>query len=131
MPRPRKFDPTALLRPLLIDFAREIAREVEQQTLERVRAVLDGDRQLGKPARAAGRRASRPAATCYFPGCENTAAPRFGMFCAAEHKNLPSSEKEKYRRMHLEAHPTKAAAKAKTKGKVGRPRGKKSKRAKK
>ena len=131
MPRPRKFDPTALLRPLLVEFAKEIAREVEQQTLLRVRAVLDGDRQLGQRARAPGRRSARPTVTCYVTGCTNTAAPRFGMFCAAEHKNLPSSEKEKYRRLHLEANPALAGKAKATKGKVGRPRGKKSKRAKK
>lgn len=34
---------------------------------------------------------------CYFPGCRNTAAPRFGMFCAARHKDLPAREKKSIR----------------------------------
>jgi hypothetical protein len=41
--------------------------------------------------------------TCYYPGCKNLAAPRFGMFCAALHKKLPAADKEKYRKQHLRA----------------------------
>ena len=48
------------------------------------------------------RRAARKTATlCYYPGCKNVAAPRFGMFCASVHKNLPAAEKKKYREKHL------------------------------
>jgi len=34
MPRPRKFDPTTLIRPLLHDFAAEIAGAVERMTID-------------------------------------------------------------------------------------------------
>lgn len=40
---------------------------------------------------------------CYYPGCKNLAAPRFGMFCAALHKNLSKADKEKYRQERLAA----------------------------
>jgi hypothetical protein len=101
MPRPRKNDPTALLRPLLNDFARSIASAVERTTLERVREALDGA--VSGMGHSSGARARRAPATCYYPGCRNLAAPRFGMFCAALHKKLPAAEKEKYRQRHLRA----------------------------
>lgn len=104
MPRPRKNDPTPLLKPLLVEFARAISDAVERMTLERVQAILDQSGTYARGAGAAGARASRgrrAKVLCYYPGCKNIAAPRFGMFCAAEHKNLPSSEKEKYRRQRL------------------------------
>jgi hypothetical protein len=104
MPRPRKNDPTPLLKPLLVEFARAISDAVERMTLERVQAILD---QTGSSSRGGGgiraSRGRRAKVLCYYPGCKNIAAPRFGMFCAAEHKNLPSSEKEKYRRQRLAA----------------------------
>jgi hypothetical protein len=92
MPRPRKNDPTPLIRPILDDFARAIAGAVERLTMERVRAVLDG---ASNGRRHSGRKRAR--ILCYYPGCKNTAAPRFGMFCAAEHKNISATEKKKYR----------------------------------
>lgn len=95
MPRPRKNDPTPLIRPLLDDFARAIASAVEQLTLERVRTVLNGATRRG-----AGAGKKRARITCYYPGCKNTAAPRFGMFCAAQHKTLPAADKKKYREQH-------------------------------
>ena len=52
------------------------------------------DRYVGEAARARGK------TLCYYPGCKNVAAPRFGMFCAALHKDIPKSEKEKYRAAH-------------------------------
>lgn len=101
MPRPRKNDPTSLIRPLLADFARQIAGEVERATLERVRLALSGAVDgLGGRGAAAGARKGRATVLCYYPGCKNVAAPRFGMFCAAQHKNLPATEKEKYRKQH-------------------------------
>jgi len=96
MPRPRKNDPTSLIRPILDDFARAIAATVEQMTLHRVRAVLEGG---GKGVRAASGK-KRARVLCYFPGCKNTAAPRFGMFCAAQHKSLSAADKKKYRAEH-------------------------------
>jgi hypothetical protein len=90
MPRPRKNDPTPLIRPLLLDFAREVGEVVERTTLEKVRSVLAD----GRDARVSRRAATR----CYFPGCTNVAAPRFGMFCAAVHKDLPAAEKARYKK---------------------------------
>lgn len=101
MPRPRKNDPTALLRPLLADFARSIASTVERTTLERVREALDGA--VNGMGHAGAPRARRAPVTCYYPGCKNLAAPRFGMFCAALHKKLPAAEKDKYRKQRLRA----------------------------
>ena len=37
MPRPRKNDPTPLIRPILADFARALGAAVERNTLDRVR----------------------------------------------------------------------------------------------
>jgi len=96
MPRPRKNDPTPLIRPILDDFARAIASAVERLTMERVRAVLDG----ASNGRRRGPGRKRARILCYFPGCKNTAAPRFGMFCAAEHKGLSQADKKKYRAEH-------------------------------
>jgi hypothetical protein len=96
MPRPRKNDPTALIRPLLSDFARSVASAVERSTLDRVRDALEGA--VAGPANGARGRRSR--VTCYYPGCKNLAAPRFGMFCAALHKKLPAADKARYRRQH-------------------------------
>jgi hypothetical protein len=101
MPRPRKNDPTALIRPLLADFARNIAATVERSTLERVREALAGA--VSGMGRAGAPRSRRSPVLCYYPGCKNLAAPRFGMFCAALHKKLPAAEKEKYRKQHLSA----------------------------
>jgi hypothetical protein len=99
MPRPRKNDPTSLIKPFLSDFARQIASEVERLTLQRVRHALDGA-VSGIGARGLAPRARRATVLCYYPGCRNVAAPRFGMFCAAEHKGLSAGEKEKYRKQH-------------------------------
>ncbi|HEY7955332.1 MAG: hypothetical protein ACHQ17_13950 [Polyangia bacterium] len=96
MPRPRKNDPTPLIRPILADFARALGAAVERNTLDRVRAALDGAR-TSTGRISSGRRSK---ILCYYPGCKNLAAPRFGMFCAAEHKKLPAAEKEKYKKQH-------------------------------
>jgi hypothetical protein len=92
MARPRKNDPTTLLRPILEELARELALHVERFTLKRVNSEI---------ARAMARKATRPAkrkaVLCYYPGCKNVAAPRFGMFCAALHKQLPNREKARLR----------------------------------
>jgi hypothetical protein len=122
MPRPRKNDPTPLIKPILVDFAREIANAVERLTLERVRAVLDGGKateglKLGRIGQAGRRGGSRPTQLCYYPGCKNTAAPRYGMFCVALHKDLPEAEKEKYRKQHHDGNGAKPAAAAKRRGK--------------
>jgi len=65
-------------------------------TLERfITGRIDKEVKSGK-ARKGGRR-KRPPARCYFPGCKNIAAPRFGMFCAKLHKGLAKADKARYR----------------------------------
>src|SRR5262249_32932491 len=99
MPRPRKNDPSTLLNPILSQFAARIALAVERFTVSRVeQAVREQARGLKKGGRRLGGRAQ---AHCYYPGCQNVAAPRFGMFCVALHKGLNKSEKEKFRAQFL------------------------------
>jgi hypothetical protein len=109
MARPRKNDPRPLLKPLLEQFARDIASAVEQATLDRVLGLLNGAapaaRKTGTAPLIAAPPRKREMANCYYPGCKNIAAPRFGMFCAALHKNLPKTEKEKYRAQHQASQP--------------------------
>ena len=91
MARPRKNDPRPLIRPLLQAFAAELSAAVERATFERVLGNLAGGTSLMRTS------PRREPALCYYPGCQNLAAPRFGMFCAALHKNLPRAEKQRYR----------------------------------
>jgi hypothetical protein len=106
MPRPRKNDPTSLLNPIIEQFAMRIAQTVEQFTVSRIESAVKAQGgglrgRRGRPASAP--RAKRAQVLCYYPGCKNVAAPRFGMFCAAEHKNLSKAEKEKYRALHAKS----------------------------
>jgi hypothetical protein len=116
MPRPRKNDPSPLLRPLLDQFAMAVANAVSRATFDRVRSALDAQARdtVGGAARASTVRA-RPLALCYYPGCKNVAAPRFGMFCAALHKNLSATEKTKYRAQRSAGRPVAAARRARKK----------------
>jgi hypothetical protein len=110
MARPRKNDPRPLLQPLVADFARNLASAVERATIDRIVGLLgeiDGAR-----ASNGGRARKRSLASCYYPGCKNVAAPRFGMFCAAVHKNLPKAEKEKYRAQRQAGQPAGKSARA-------------------
>jgi hypothetical protein len=113
MPRPRKNDPTSLINPIIVDFAHRLAAVVERFTVGRIEAAVraSGNQLQGRRGRAGGLGRSRAKTLCYYPGCKNIAAPRFGMFCAALHKNLPKTEKEKYRAMHNKNGATKTAAK--------------------
>jgi hypothetical protein len=92
------------LGPIISEFAGRIAAAVERFTTERVARAVDARRALravGPKAKTrAARRGRRAPVRCYYPGCKNIAAPRFGMFCAAKHKNLSKAEKDKYRRQH-------------------------------
>ena len=102
MPRPRKNDPTSLINPIITDFAHRLAAVVERFTVGRIEAAVraSGNALQGRRGRAGGAGRTRGKTLCYYPGCRNVAAPRFGMFCAALHKDIPKSEKEKYRAMH-------------------------------
>ena len=112
MPRPRKNDPSSLLTPIIEQFAARLAQTVEQFTINRIEQAVRAQASSLRGGRGrAGARARRAQVLCYYPGCKNVAAPRFGMFCAAEHKNLSKAEKEKYRAQHAKKAPAAAAAK--------------------
>jgi hypothetical protein len=104
MPRPRKNDPSALLTPIIEQFASRLASTVEQFTISRIESAIRAQASTlrGRRGRAPGR-SRRAQVLCYYPGCKNIAAPRFGMFCAAEHKSISKTEKEKYRALHAKA----------------------------
>lgn len=121
MPRPRKNDPSSLINPIIQDFAHRLAAVVERFTVGRIEAAVraSGNTLQGRRGRGGGAGRTRGKTLCYYPGCKNIAAPRFGMFCAALHKDLPKAEKEKYRA----AHGKNGAAAAKAPGKRGRKRG--------
>ncbi len=91
MPRPRKTD--SPYRELVEEFARTLATNLGAFVDARVGAAAS----LVGRARSRKRRAK---VLCYYPKCKNLAAPRFGMFCAAEHKKLSKAEKERYRALH-------------------------------
>lgn len=84
-----------MLKPILTDFAETLSIAIERQTMQRVRKVLDTARS-GR-LKVTSLRAQRGRILCYYPGCKNLAAPRFGMFCAALHKTLPVADKKKHR----------------------------------
>jgi hypothetical protein len=91
-------DPSKLLNPILAQFAASIAETIERFTAKRIEAAIA--KQLdGLGSRGPSRQ--RAVAHCYYPGCRNIAAPRFGMFCAALHKSISKADKEKYRKQHL------------------------------
>ena len=119
MPRPRKNDPTSLINPIIQDFAHRLAAVVERFTVGRIEQAVraSGNALQGRRGRAGGAGRARGKTLCYFPGCRNVAAPRFGMFCAALHKDLPKADKEKYRAAHNKNGAAKPAA-----GKRGRKR---------
>jgi hypothetical protein len=101
MPRPRKNDPSSLLNPIIEEFAYRLATTVERFTVGRIEQAIknqaNGLRAGRRGGAATSARGKREQILCYYPGCKNLAAPRFGMFCAALHKDLPKAEKEKYR----------------------------------
>ena len=103
MPRPRKNDPTSLINPIITDFAHRLAAVVERFTVGRIEAAVraSGNALQGRRGRAGGAGRTRGKTLCYYPGCKNVAAPRFGMFCAALHKDIPKDRKrEVSRRSH-------------------------------
>jgi hypothetical protein len=120
MPRPRKNDPTSIINPIIVDFAHKLAAVVERFTVGRIEAAVraSGNALQGRRGRAAGGGRARGKTLCYYPGCKNVAAPRFGMFCAALHKDLSKADKEKYRA----AHNSKKNGASKPAGKRGRKR---------
>src|SRR5262245_54232022 len=79
MPRPRKNDPPALLNPIIEQFATRLASTVEEFTVSRIEQAIRAQASTlrGRRGRGAGR-ARRAQVLCYYPGCKNIAAPRFG-----------------------------------------------------
>lgn len=105
MPRPRKNDASVVILPIVEQYAKRLGETLERFITKRIDRELEATRSRGGNGRR--RRRKRPTVHCYYAGCKNIAAPRFGMFCAALHKGLSKAEKEKYRSRHL-----KQAAKA-------------------
>lgn len=97
MARPRNTDPSRLIRPIIEDLAREIARVVVAGTINRAQQAVRATASTANGVSTLPSAKRQSPRLCYYPGCKNVAAPRFGMFCAAEHKNLPASTKAKYR----------------------------------
>jgi hypothetical protein len=87
------------MEPIIADFAHRLATVIERFTVDRIQTEVRANGRSGIAARTKkGRRSGQK--LCYYPGCKNIAAPRFGMFCAALHKGLPKAQKEKYRAAH-------------------------------
>jgi len=93
------------LRSLVENFINQLAALVEGQALDRARAAVEsalGVRRPGRPAKIApialGKKARKksPKQFCPVPGCNNPAAPVFGMVCA-KHKDVAKAKIKKYR----------------------------------
>ncbi len=76
-------------------FREFIRREVDARLAE---VLIDGaSPTVGERLLAGAKpRKKRSPQVCRFPGCSNTAAPRYGMFCVELHKDLPRAEKAKH-----------------------------------
>jgi hypothetical protein len=119
----KKTAPEPNIQMMVDDFVKQIVSTVEAATAQRVQsAVLTAlggggglPRRRGRPPKnppllggtffQPARR--RPKQLCPVPGCNNPAAPVFGMVCA-KHKDVPKAQIKKYRE-------NRRAAKAKTK----------------
>jgi hypothetical protein len=107
MARPRKSD--SVINGIVEQFAKHLAGALSG-------FISANTAVKGKAGRGAGHRGvPRARVLCYFPGCKNLAAPRFGMFCASEHKDLSKADKDKYRALHLGNKSTAKAGRVKKK----------------
>lgn len=110
---PRKAAQESTLQTLVEDFVKQIVTAVEQATAQRVQsAVINAlgaggagafPRRRGRPPKNRLLAASlftavrkRPKQLCPVPGCNNPAAPVFGMVCA-KHKDVSKAQIKKYR----------------------------------
>jgi hypothetical protein len=101
------------LGPLITRFTDQLLVVIEAATEQRVSEMLASlygegvyvPGRRGRPgklrvpralARAKAPKGARPKQLCPVPGCENVAAPAFGMVCA-EHKEIPRAVIAKYR----------------------------------
>lgn len=85
------------------NFVRQIVAATEAAVADRIQAALSSafgaapQRATGKLAALAPKASqNRPKQLCPVPGCNNPAAPVFGMVCA-KHKNVPRATIKKYR----------------------------------
>jgi hypothetical protein len=122
MPRHRKNDPAAATTSVVEQFARKLGETLERFITARIaKEIARTERDVSRRGRRGRPRRRRARTLCYYPGCKNIAAPRFGMFCAALHKNLPDSEKAKYRAAHARAQAKKASeSKGRPKAKIAK-----------
>ncbi|HXJ23640.1 MAG TPA: hypothetical protein VMT03_25715 [Polyangia bacterium] len=85
------------IRSLIEDFTNQLSSLVEQDAIDRARAVVESA--LGGHGRRGTKLLSgarRPKQLCPVPGCKNPAAPVFGMVCA-KHKDISKAQIAKYR----------------------------------
>ena len=102
-PLPEKI--RSLTRDWAEQFAKQLADLVEQEVIRRIisaakpegTGIIEHAPQLAEAAKPVKPEIRRRYPLCYFPNCKNVAAPRFGMFCAEKHKELPKKDKLKYR----------------------------------
>lgn len=78
---------------LLTEFATKVTALIEDRATKRLQALVAPLMQGGGTAITFSTRARQ---TCPVPGCNNTAAPRYGMVCVA-HKDLPKGEIKRFR----------------------------------
>jgi hypothetical protein len=103
---------------LVEDFAHKLVAAVEASAVQRMQAALNGafgapqKRGPGRPPKQVAaaapsaefsvqKRKSPPKQLCPVPGCNNAAAPVFGMVCK-DHRNVAKSKIEKYRKERRE-----------------------------
>ena len=90
------------IRSLIEDFTNQLSSLLEQDALERARAVVESALGGGGGRRGSGASVKllsgvrRPKQLCPVPGCKNPAAPVFGMVCA-KHKDISKTQIAKYR----------------------------------
>ena len=100
-------------------FTRQIVATVEAAVTQRIQAALAGalgvpqKRGPGRPPKQAAAHvapvAARKKQLCPVPGCNNPAAPIFGMVCK-DHKNVAKSKIKKYREERREGKVTRPTA---------------------
>lgn len=85
------------------NFVRQIVAATEAAVADRIQTALSSAfgaaplRATGKPTAATSSASrARPKQLCPVPGCNNPAAPVFGMVCA-KHKDVPRATINKYR----------------------------------
>ena len=94
---PRRSDLQEIVQQFVDKLSSMIETEVVSRAREAALTALDGRGSV--IVRGAGvirKRRKGPIQLCPVPGCQNRAAPVFGMVCA-KHKDLPKAEIKKYR----------------------------------